>query len=130
MARKGFLERHGVVRHAVREDVLSFGIPALVVFFVGLVVSSFDGYDGLVGALWELVKQPRNVALLPVANVVGLVMFVVGLTIALAGAFTLGRFYASTLLTRHDHRLITHGVYRWVRHPIYTGGLLICFGVP
>ena len=28
--------------------------------------------------------------------------------------------------TREEHRLITHGPYRWVRHPLYSAGLLLC----
>jgi protein-S-isoprenylcysteine O-methyltransferase Ste14 len=28
--------------------------------------------------------------------------------------------------TRAGHRLITHGPYRWVRHPLYSAGLLLC----
>lgn len=28
--------------------------------------------------------------------------------------------------TRAGHQLITHGPYRWVRHPLYSAGLLLC----
>jgi len=33
--------------------------------------------------------------------------------------------------TRKDHKLVTHGIYRWVRHPLYTVGssLYISFGL-
>ncbi len=33
--------------------------------------------------------------------------------------------------TRSEHRLVTHGIYRWVRHPLYTIGssLFIAFGL-
>jgi protein-S-isoprenylcysteine O-methyltransferase Ste14 len=33
--------------------------------------------------------------------------------------------------TRKNHRLVTHGIYRWVRHPLYTIGssLIISFGL-
>jgi protein-S-isoprenylcysteine O-methyltransferase Ste14 len=27
--------------------------------------------------------------------------------------------------TRQDHRLVTHGPYRWVRHPLYSVGMLL-----
>jgi protein-S-isoprenylcysteine O-methyltransferase Ste14 len=28
--------------------------------------------------------------------------------------------------TRAGHQLVTHGPYRWVRHPLYSAGLLLC----
>jgi protein-S-isoprenylcysteine O-methyltransferase Ste14 len=130
MPKRGFLARQGIVRNAIREDMLYFAIPALLVFTAGLAVSARDGYDGLTAALWNLVRQPRNVYLLSVPNIVGLALFVVGLTIAIIAVGTLGRFYSSTLVTRKDHQLITHGIYQFTRHPIYLGVIIGCFGVP
>ncbi len=130
MAKRGFLSRHRIVRNAIRQDVLFFGLPALFVFTAGLVVSGRDGYDGLVGKIWELVRQPENLYLLSVQNIVGLVLFVVGLTTALVAVFTLRRSYASTLVIREDHQLITHGIYRFTRHPVYLGVIIAIIGVP
>ncbi|NHZ72798.1 MAG: DUF1295 domain-containing protein, partial [Aquificales bacterium] len=36
----------------------------------------------------------------------------------------------STLVIRKDHQLITHGIYRIVRHPIYLGVIMVVIGVP
>ena len=130
MAKRGFLTRYGIVRNAIREDVLYFALPALLFFTAGLVVSGRDGYDGLVGKIWELVRQPEKLQLLSVPNIVGLALFVIGLTIALAAVFTLRRSYAATLVIRKDHQLITHGIYRFTRHPIYLGVIIIITGVP
>jgi len=130
MAKRGFLTRHRIVRNAIREDVLYFAIPALLVFTAGLVVSARDGYDGLVAKIWELVRQPENLYLLSVPNIVGLALFVIGLTIALVAVFTLRRSYASTLVIREDHQLITHGIYRFTRHPVYLGVIIAIIGVP
>jgi protein-S-isoprenylcysteine O-methyltransferase Ste14 len=33
---------------------------------------------------------------------------------------SLGRNISETVLTKADHRLVTHGPYRWVRHPLYS----------
>jgi protein-S-isoprenylcysteine O-methyltransferase Ste14 len=33
---------------------------------------------------------------------------------------SLGRNISETFLTKEDHVLITHGPYRWVRHPLYS----------
>lgn len=118
------------MRKTIRKDILLFGIPALTVFVLGLIVSVRDGYDGLVGTIWDLIKHPENLGRLSVWNIAGLSLFIVGLTIAIVAACTLKRFYSSTLLTREDHQLITHGVYRFVRHPLYFGVLIAIMGVP
>ncbi len=130
MAKRGFLERHGIVRNAIREDLLYFALTAVLVFFAGLVVSARDGYDGLVSKIWELVRQPGSLYMLSVQNIVGLALLIVGLTIALVAQITLRRFYSSTLVIREDHQLITHGIYRFTRHPVYLGVIIVIIGVP
>jgi len=130
MAKRGFLARHGIVRNAIREDLLYFAIPAILVFFAGLVISARDGYDGLVAKMWELVRQPESLYLLSVQNIVGLALFIVGLTTALVAVVTLRWSYSSTLVIREDHQLITHGIYRFTRHPVYLGVIIAIIGVP
>ena len=130
MAKRGYLSKHGIVRNAIRKDILFFGIPAFTVFLLGLIVSGRDGYDGLVGTIWDLIKHPENLRLLSGWNIAGLSLCIVGLTIAIVAACTLKRFYSSTLVVREDHQLITHGVYRFARHPLYLGVLIAIMGVP
>ena len=130
MAKREFLLRHGIVRNAIREDLVQFAIPAFVVFLAGLVVSARDGYDGLVPVLWNLVTQPSSLSTLSTQSIVGLVLFVGGLTTALVAVSTLRRFYSSALVIREDHQLITHGIYRFTRHPIYLGVIVACMGIP
>jgi len=118
------------MRRTVKKDILLFGIPALTVFFLGLMVSARDGYNGLVGTIWDLIKHPEKLRLLSAWNIAGLSLFIVGLSIAIVAQLTLKRFYSSTLVTRKDHQLITHGVYRFVRHALYLGVLIAIMGVP
>ena len=130
MGKRGFLARHGIVRNAIREDVLYFCTPAAFVLSAGLVVSARDGYDGLAATTWDLVRQPQDLSLLSVPNILGLAFFVVGLTTALVALATLRRFYSSTLVTREDHELIQRGIYRFTRHPIYLGVVTMTIGAP
>jgi protein-S-isoprenylcysteine O-methyltransferase Ste14 len=130
MAARRYLSQHGIVRNAIKKDILFFGVPAITVLFLGLIASARDGYEGLVGTLWGLVKDPQNLCLLSWWNIAGLSLFVVGLTIALVAVFTLRRFYSSTLVILKDHQLITHGIYRYTRHPIYLGALIAVVGAP
>ncbi|HEU4333792.1 MAG TPA: isoprenylcysteine carboxylmethyltransferase family protein [Candidatus Eisenbacteria bacterium] len=38
---------------------------------------------------------------------------------------SLGTNVSETVLTKVGQRLVTHGPYRWVRHPLYTAGLAL-----
>ncbi len=126
MARRGYLEKRGIARSAIRKDLLFFALPALTVFTLGLIVCGRDEYDGMVGTLFRMLFDSEVARRLSVSKIVGLVLMIIGFAIAFTAVFTLKKFYASTLVTRVDHRLITHGIYGLVRHPIYLGVLLIC----
>ena len=41
---------------------------------------------------------------------------------------SLGRNLTDTVVTRREHTLVTHGPYRWVRHPFYLTGALGLLG--
>ncbi len=41
---------------------------------------------------------------------------------------SLGRNLTDTVATRKEHTLVTHGPYRWVRHPLYLVGTLFWIG--
>ena len=53
------------------------------------------------------------------------VLAAIGLLIGLAGAFF--RMYASGFIVK-NHELATDGAYRFVRHPLYTGNILLVIG--
>jgi protein-S-isoprenylcysteine O-methyltransferase Ste14 len=38
---------------------------------------------------------------------------------------TLGANISETVFTKQQHQLVTTGPYRWVRHPLYTGGIAL-----
>jgi protein-S-isoprenylcysteine O-methyltransferase Ste14 len=119
MAKRGFLARHRIVRNAIREDMLFFALPAILVSSAGAVV-----------IVWDVVRRRGSLYILSVQSIVGLVLVVIGLTITLVAAGTLRRFYSSTLVIREDHQLITPGVYRFARHPTYLGTIMVFIGMP
>jgi len=134
MAKKGFPERLGFVRNAIRDDILQFAIPGMTVFIIELLFCARDaaGNDlsGFWGIVWGLVKQPQNLSLLPVQSIIGLALIIIGLIIMIVGQLTLYRNYSGTVVIREDHQLITHGIYRLSRNPIYLGGIMVFTGLP
>jgi len=134
LANNGFLKRHGIVRNAIKEDILVFGIPALTVFSIGLVfcarAGARAGLTNFWGIVWGLVKQPQDLFTLPMHSRIGLAAIMIGLTIMIVGQATLWRNYSATVVIREDHKLITHGIYRFTRNPIYLGLIIVVIGLP
>jgi protein-S-isoprenylcysteine O-methyltransferase Ste14 len=58
----------------------------------------------------------------------GLGLAVSGGALAIFSRVMLGRNWSATVQLKQEHELITHGPYRLVRHPIYTGLLLLFLG--
>ena len=46
------------------------------------------------------------------------------------GQVTLRRNYSGTVVIREDHQLITHGIYRFTRNPMYMGLIMVVTGLP
>lgn len=106
------------MQNQLRKDVVAFLIPAFTVYVLGMCVCG-----------WDFVRQQDGEFELSALNVLGGAIVLAGLATSVTSALTLGSFYSSTLRTREDHQLVTHGPYRYVRHPIYTGTLLVTVGI-
>jgi protein-S-isoprenylcysteine O-methyltransferase Ste14 len=52
----------------------------------------------------------------------------IGLAITIWARYHLGRFWSGTVALREDHQLIRSGPYARIRHPIYTGILMMWAG--
>jgi protein-S-isoprenylcysteine O-methyltransferase Ste14 len=59
----------------------------------------------------------------------GILLLVAGVTFRWIAIRTLGQYFTGTVLIKNDHRLISSGLYKHVRHPAYTGALVAHFGL-
>lgn len=104
----------GKNRRGLRETVLLalVAVGFLVSFiWVATPVLAFADYD-----------------LSPVPFVAGILCFVFGLSLLARSHADLDPNWSITLELRDDHKLITRGVYRHVRHPMYAALLLYSAG--
>jgi len=60
--------------------------------------------------------------------VAGIVVIWVGLAVRIWAVLTLGGSFSTFIQVDADQAIVTRGPYRWVRHPSYTGLLLVALG--
>ena len=58
----------------------------------------------------------------------GLLLFAVGVWLRIAAMWVLGSRFSVWVAIQEEHALVTTGLYRMVRHPSYTGALLMLLG--
>jgi protein-S-isoprenylcysteine O-methyltransferase Ste14 len=75
--------------------------------------------------------SPLNTRLLPSTPDVlwtGLAATAIGIGISIWARLSLGSNWSGTVTLKDNHELVRKGLYRWVRHPIYSGILLGAVG--
>jgi protein-S-isoprenylcysteine O-methyltransferase Ste14 len=73
--------------------------------------------------------RPHPVHRDPVLTAAGLVLFYLGLAIAIWARLNLGGNWGTPMSRKDEPELVTTGPYRWVRHPIYSGLILAVAGI-
>jgi protein-S-isoprenylcysteine O-methyltransferase Ste14 len=95
-------------------STLTYRIPLLV---GGIMIGTFR---------WH---HPMNLPLTPDSDITrwaGALVCVAGLGVTIWARVTLGGNWSSDVQFKEDHQLVSKGPYRFVRHPIYTGILIMC----
>jgi len=108
-----------------------FALPTWAQIGAGLAVSALLAYLGYL--LWIPLRLVVSPEVLVVLRIVGLALFLAGLLLTLWARWALGAMYGvSTSFAAQlqaGHRLIQHGPYAFVRHPMYLGYWLVLAGV-
>ena len=102
--------------------ILWISIP-LYIFFAGYI-------SGYVFYLSNSIEFLRYFILPPIFIYIGIIISAIGLFIYIWGKISLGRYYSHVVSVYKDHRVIDKGPYKYIRHPMYLGSILILFGVP
>lgn len=57
-------------------------------------------------------------------GLLGLALLLAGIAIRWTAIYTLGKYFTSVVTIKDDHRIIQSGLYKYLRHPAYTGALV------
>jgi protein-S-isoprenylcysteine O-methyltransferase Ste14 len=72
---------------------------------------------------FDLIPISENIRLL-----IGTIIICSGLSIRWWAIYTLGKYFSIVVRAEQDQKIIDYGPYKYVRHPSYTGSLLVCIG--
>lgn len=91
---------------------------AIVVIFAVLLIQKYGGqiFPALNLRFWPNI---------PVTYLLADLAAFSGLIVMIWARVTLGRNWSANIVLKEDHKLITSGPYAYVRHPIYSGLLLL-----
>ena len=98
--------------------------------WIVIVLATFIFVIAMLVAVWDFFQLQKTVWSPGLLNIVGLALFVGGTILRQVGKRTLGKYYSYGLRTLKDQRLIQHGVYKYVRHPITLAALIYTPAMP
>jgi protein-S-isoprenylcysteine O-methyltransferase Ste14 len=64
----------------------------------------------------------------PILSSIGVILCVAGMAFLVWGRQRLGKNWSQTVSIKKEPELVTSGPYRYVRHPMYAGGLVAALG--
>jgi len=112
--------------HGIRPG--NYGSPAIVIissllllisFFVIAIVVTFDAMG--------MIESRNNSSSLP--SIAGSILSILGITLTTISQHQMGPSWRIGVDPEEKTKLITNGIYAYVRNPIYSGVLLFCFGL-
>jgi protein-S-isoprenylcysteine O-methyltransferase Ste14 len=127
----GWLVSYRVPKAPVIGDSTWFRMPVWAQISVGLAVSAVGGV--ISAALWRPIVAVEAPAAALLLRIGGLALVLGGSALFLWARRTLGAYYSPSTVAavqlNAKHRLIQHGPFAIVRHPIYLSLVLILLGL-
>jgi protein-S-isoprenylcysteine O-methyltransferase Ste14 len=99
---------HRTAREKILLTLLSLGIGALPLVYIFTPWLKFANYKLQAWVGW-----------------LGAAIFALGLWVLWCAHAALGRYWSNSVQLRQGHQLVTSGIYRYIRHPMYTFGWLL-----
>jgi protein-S-isoprenylcysteine O-methyltransferase Ste14 len=110
------LRQRGLVKATSTRSDRASRIVVWLSIFVSIIIAFFFGTNGI--------------TLLPDwFFYLGIALMVTGIALRQWSIRVLGRFFSTRVQIMSDHRVVTNGPYRVIRHPAYSGSLLTIVGL-
>jgi protein-S-isoprenylcysteine O-methyltransferase Ste14 len=103
--------------------LLRWVVAAIVLVFVASRIATGTAHFTNVGLIFSYGIFPQSIDL----GWFAAALSVIGVAFAVWARVCLGRNWSSRPAVKVDHELVTSGPYAYVRHPIYTGLILMAF---
>jgi len=78
---------------------------------------------------WEFIPEKQIIQVSPFANLIGILIMIIAFIIILVAIKDLGRNLSPFPRPLNNSNLVTNGIYRYMRHPMYYSLIFISFGV-
>ena len=78
---------------------------------------------------WELIPKKQIIELNPLSHIIAILIIIIALIIMLSAIKDLGRNLSPFPRPLTNSNLVTSGIYRYMRHPMYYSLILISIGV-
>jgi protein-S-isoprenylcysteine O-methyltransferase Ste14 len=105
-----------------RKEGLSLTV-AITSFYFAYVIGFVTYLLNPTWMAWSAVGMPSMV------RWIGTAPLLFGAAFMVWGLHHIGRNITISISTKEDHTLVTTGPYRWVRHPLYSGGMVEAVGL-
>jgi len=94
-----------------------------------LIISVLIRIIAIIVALWDFVYIQGMVFQFDLLESLGLLVVLAGFSIRNIARKTLGNYFLNGIKFLRKHELVKHGIYRYIRHPIYLGAILLNLGI-
>ena len=78
---------------------------------------------------WEFIPEKQIIQVSPFSYLIGILIIIIALIIMLVAIKDLGRNLSPFPRPRNNSNLVTVGIYRFIRHPMYYSLILISIGI-
>ena len=95
----------------------------LILVFLQFIIISLHFFQ------WEIFPQKQIIQVSPFSNLIGILIIIISFILMLVAIKDLGRNLSPFPRPINNSNLVTTGIYRFTRHPMYYSLIFISFGV-
>ena len=100
-----------------KEKIIGVALPTLIGFLIVFLAPYSDSHNFLITGGGDILRY------------FGLILFLIGYIFMVWSPLHLGRQFSWLVTVQEGHKLVTDGLYRYMRHPRYSGIIFWVFGI-